>query len=59
MSKLFERLVNLLGTPIDNPDFQTFLNECGETPRFEETNWFHLYQFLASGITMMTDKRQD
>lgn len=59
MSKLFERLVNLLGTPIDNPDFQTFLNEFGETPRFEETNWFHLYQFLGSGITMMTDKRQD
>ncbi len=59
MSDLFGHLVNLLGTPIENPDFQDFLNDCGEKPEFCETKLIQDYAFLKLGLHIEMDKQQN
>lgn len=59
MNNLFERLVNLLGTPIDNPAFQEFLKDCGEEPDLIELKTMKDYSFSKLGLNIDMDKMQN
>ena len=59
MTDLFQRLVNLLGTPINNPDFQEFLNDCGEKPDLIELKTMKDYSFSKLGLNIDMDKIQN
>ncbi len=59
MTDLFQRLVNLLGTPIDNPAFQEFLKDCGEKPDLIELKTMKDYSFSKLGLNIDMEKTQN